>query len=61
MALKWGITIASKALAIFSPSPITLHVAPRHNQCEVTDKLFNKAFITPAVLSVSYNPVPYHL
>ena len=38
-----------------------LHVASRHNQCEVTDKLFNKAFITPAVLSVSYNPVPYHL
>ncbi|KDR51153.1 hypothetical protein HMPREF1991_02783 [Hoylesella loescheii DSM 19665 = JCM 12249 = ATCC 15930] len=61
MALKWGVTITNDALAIFSPSPITLHVAPRYNQCEVTDKFFNKAFITPAVLYVSCNHVPYHL
>ena len=61
MVLKWGITIANKALAILSPNPIMLHVASRYNQCEVTDKLLNKAFITPAVLSVSCNHVPYHL
>ena len=61
MALKWGITIADKALAVLSPNPIRLHVASRYSQCEVTDKLLNKAFITPAVLPVNYNPVPYQL